>query len=188
MKKLLVSFLVAVFFFLGSGTSVYAATENDIIIALEATNVPAHYVQQAKNYLQANDVSSAQADELVGYIYNAKEIVDASGAVNVGDLSRAEVLAIFDEITAAASVLNMTVTLNANEGILYDADGTVVFTASIKGVSGYLNGTGNGTISVNEVKQTGASNLYLVSGLALLVAAAGSVVIAKKRSYATYEA
>jgi len=76
----------------------------------------------------------------------------------------------------------MTVTLNANEGILYDADGTVVFTASIKGVSVYLNGTGNSTISVNEVKQTGASNLYLADGIALLVAAAGSVVIAKKPS------
>ena len=188
MKKLLVSLLVAVFFFLGSGTSVYAATETDIITTLESATVPAHYVQQAKNYLQANDVSASQADELIGYINNAKEIVVSSGAKNVSDLSRAEGLAIFDEITAAASVLGMTVTMGSNEVTLYDASGNIVSTFPVKGVSGYLDGSGNGSLSVNEVKQTGASNLYLVSGLALLVAAVGSAVVAKKRSYASYGA
>lgn len=188
MKKLIVSFLVAVFFFLGSATNAYAATENDIITSLEAAQVPAHYVQQAQNYLRANDVSAQQADEIVGFINNAKKIVVSTGAVNVGDLSNAEAQAIFDEIMAAASVIGMTVTMGSNEVTLFDANGNIVSTFPIKGLSGYLDGTGNASIAVNEVKQTGSSNLYLAGGIALLVAAVGSVVVSKKRAYASFEA
>ena len=188
MKKLIVSFLVAVFFFLGSAPSAYAATENDIITSLEAAQVPAHYVQQAQNYLRANDVSAQKADEIIGFINNAQKIVDASGAVNVGDLSQAEGQAIFKEISAAAAVIGMTVTMGSNEVTLFDANGNIVSTFPIKGVSGYMDGTSNASLSVNEVKQTGSSNLYLAGGIALLVAAAGSVVVSKKRAYASFEA
>ena len=56
MKKVIVSLLFAFVLFFGAQPNVAAATENDIIATLEASNLPSKYVQQAKNYLMLIDV------------------------------------------------------------------------------------------------------------------------------------
>lgn len=173
MKKVIVSLLFAFVLFLGTAPNVAAATENDIIATLEATNLPANYVQQAKNYLNANDLTAAQADQVIAHINNAQAIVTASGAKSVNQLSTAEREAISAELSAATAVLDMTITMTSKEGIFYDVDGNVAATFPTKG---------------NDVKQTGSNNVYLAGGITLLVAAIGSAVVAKKRFYAHVEA
>lgn len=166
MKKIL-SVLAIAFFFFGASTSVSAASENDIVTALNNAGVPAVYVTQAENYLRTTDVSEAEADQIIMNINNAAAI--ANGVTDPSQLTQAQRNAIIAEVTSAASVLGLT--LNVEDGVVtfFNADGSVVAQFSMNG---------------NEVKQTGSSYTYLVSGLVLLVAAAGSVVLLKRKSLA----
>ena len=173
MKKVIVSLLFAFALFFGAQPNVAAATENDIISTLEASSLPSNYVQQAKNYLMSNDVTAEEADQIIVHINNAQAVVNARGAKSVNQLTQADGQAILAELTAAAAILDMTVTMNSKEIIIYGADGTVVATFPTKG---------------NDVKQTGANNLYLAGGISLLVAAAGAAVVAKKRFQFAVEA
>lgn len=173
MKKVIVSLLFAFVLFFGTQPNVAAATENDIISTLEASSLPSNYVQQAKNYLMSNDVTAEEADQIIVHINNAQAVVNAGGAKSVNQLTQAEGQAILAELTAAAAILEMTVTMNSKEIIIYGADGTVVATFPTKG---------------NDVKQTGSNNLYLAGGISLLVAAAGAAVVAKKRFQFVVEA
>lgn len=164
MKKILSVLALALFFF-GTSTSVSAASESDIIAALNDTGVPAVYVTQADNYLKANDVSEAEADQIIEHIKNAAAI--ANGVTDISQLTQEQRNAIIAEVTSAASVLGLTLTVEDGVVTFYDAAGNIVAQFSLSG---------------NEVKQTGSSYIYLVSGLGLLVAAAGSAVLLKRKS------
>ena len=173
MKKFIVSLLFAFVLFFGTQPNVAAATENDIIATLEATSLPSNYVQQAKNYLMSNDVTAEEADQIIVYINNAQSIVNARGANSVNQLTTADRQAILAELTAATAVLDITVTVTSKGVVFSNATGTVMATFPTKG---------------NDVKQTGANNLYLAGGISLLVAAAGAAVVAKKRFQFAVEA
>lgn len=165
MKKIL-TILALAFFFLGAtSTSVSAASENDIVTALNNAGVPAVYVTQAENYLKANDVSEAEADQIIGHIKNAAAI--ANGVTDLSQLTQEQLQAILTEATAAAAVIGLTLTLEDGVVTFYDTANSIVAQFSLSG---------------NEVKQTGSSYIYLVSGLVLLVAAAGSAVLLKRKS------
>lgn len=166
MKKILSVLAIALFFF-GASTSVSAASENDIITALNDAGVPAVYVTQAENYLKANDVTEAEADQIIEHIKNAAAI--ANGVTDVSKLSREQLQAILSEATSAAAILGLTLTVEDGVVTFYDAANSIVAQFSLSG---------------NEVKQTGSSYIYLVSGLGLLVASAGSAVLLKRKSVA----
>jgi LPXTG-motif cell wall-anchored protein len=163
MKKIL-SVLAIALLFLGFSTSASAASENDIITALNNAGVPAVYVTQAENYLKANDVTAAEADQIIASIKRAAVI--AAGVTDPSKLTQEQLQAILSEVTAAATVLGIT--LNLADGVVTfaDADNKIVAQFSLSG---------------NEVKQTGSSYTYLVSGLALLVASVGSVFFIKRK-------
>ncbi|MDN5372951.1 MAG: hypothetical protein PWR19_1997 [Carnobacterium sp.] len=164
MKKIL-TVLALAFFFFGTSTSVSAASENDIITALNDAGVPAVYVTQAENYLKAHDVTDAEADQIIVRIQNAAAI--AGGVTDLSKLTQDQLQAILAEATAAASILGLTLSLEDGVVTFFDAGSSVVAQFSLSG---------------NEVKQTGSSYIYLVAGLGLLVAAAGSVVLLKRKS------
>ena len=88
MKKVIVSLLFAFVLFFGTQANVAAATENDIIKTLVATNLPANYVQQAKNYLRSHDVPAEEADQIIVYINNAQAVVTARGAKSMNQLTK----------------------------------------------------------------------------------------------------
>lgn len=165
MKKILSILALAVFFFGAGASTVSAASEGDIVSTLNNAGVPAVYVTQAENYLKTTDVSEAEADQIIDHIKNAAAI--ANGVTDPSQLSRDQLLAILGEVTSAASVLGLTVTAADGVATFYDADGNTVAQFSLTG---------------NEVKQTGSSYTYLVSGLVLLVGAAGSALLLKRKS------
>lgn len=167
MKKFLTFLALAVFFLGATSTTVSAASENDIITALNNAGVPAVYVTQAENYLRTTDVSEAEADQIITNINNAAAI--ANGVTDLTQLTQEQRNAIIAEVTSAASVLGLTLTVEDGVVTFFNADGSVVAQFSMSG---------------NEVKQTGSSYIYLVSGLVLLVAAAGSAVLLKRKSLA----
>lgn len=86
--------------FLGTSTSVSAASESDIIATLNDAGVPTVYVTQAENYLRANDVTDAEADQIISHINNAAAI--ANGVTDLSQLSQEQLQAILAEATAAA--------------------------------------------------------------------------------------
>ena len=113
MKKVIVSLLFVFVLFFGAQANVAAATENDIIKTLVATNLPSNYVQQAKNYLRSNEVTAEEADQIIVHINNAQ--------------------AILAELTATTAVLDITVTVTSKKVVFSDAEGTVVAAFPTKG-------------------------------------------------------
>ena len=173
MKKIIVSLSFAFVLFFGVQANVAAATENDIIKTLVSSSLPSNYVQQAKNYLRSNDVTAEEANQVIDHINNAQAVVNARGANSLSQLTTADRQAILAELTAATAVLDITVTVTSKGVVFSNATGTVMATFPTKG---------------NDVKQTGANNLYLAGGISLLVAAAGAAVVAKKRFQFAVEA
>ena len=133
MKKVIVSLLFAFVFFFGAQANVAAATENDIIKTLVATNLPSNYVQQAKNYLRSNEVTAEEADQIIVHINNAQAVVTARGAKSMNQLTKADKQAILAELTATAAILDITVTVTSKRVVFNDANGTVVATFPTKG-------------------------------------------------------
>jgi uncharacterized beta-barrel protein YwiB (DUF1934 family) len=133
LKKVIVSLLFAFVLFFGAQANVAAATENDIIKTLVATNLPSNYVQQAKNYLRSHDVTAEEADQIIVRINNAQAVVTARGAKSINQLTKADKQAILAELTATAAVLDITVTVTSKQVIFSDADGTVVAAFPTKG-------------------------------------------------------
>ena len=133
MKKVIVSLLFAFVLFFGAQANVAAATENDIIKTLVATNLPSNYVQQAKNYLRSHDVTAEEADQIIVHINNAQAIVNARGAKSMNQLTKADKQAILAELTATTAVLDITVTVTSKKVVFSDAEGTVVAAFPTKG-------------------------------------------------------
>ena len=133
MKKVIVSLLFTFVLFFGALSNVAAATENDIIKTLVATNLPSNYVQQAKNYLRSNDVTVEEADQIIVHINNAQTVVNARGAKSMNQLTQADKQAILAELTATAAVLDITVSVTSKEVIFSDAEGTIIAAFPTKG-------------------------------------------------------
>ena len=133
MKKVIVSLLFVFVLFFGAQANVAAATENDIIKTLVATNLPSNYVQQAKNYLRSHDVTAEEADQIILHINNAQAVVTARGAKSINQLTKADKQAILAELTATAAISDITVTVTSKRVVFNDANGTVVATFPTKG-------------------------------------------------------
>jgi len=133
MKKVIISLLFAFVLFFGAQSNVAAAAENDIISSLKASSLPSNYVQQAKNYLMSNDVTTEEADQIIVHINNAQAVVNARGAKSVNQLTKADKQAILAELTATAAVLDITVSVTSKEVVFSDAYGTIIATFPTKG-------------------------------------------------------
>ena len=133
MKKVIVSLLFVFVLFFGAQANVAAATENDIIKTLIATNLPSNYVKKKKNYLRSNEVTAEEADQIIVHINNAQAIVNARGAKSMNQLTKADKQAILAELTATTAVLDITVTVTSKKVVFSDAEGTVVAAFPTKG-------------------------------------------------------
>ena len=161
MKKLTALLMIAILV-LTMGAAVSAATEADIISALQAANVPAVYVSQAQSYLAANEVTAAQADEIIANIEKAKAV--AGSETKIANLSTSQINQIGTYVNNAAQVLEMKAVLPKDGTVgIYDSTGKLVFAAS-KG---------------NAVKQTGYDYSLVLSGF-LTVLLAGVTAVAGK--------
>lgn len=167
MKKLTALLMIAILV-LTMGAAVSAATEADIISALQAANVPAVYVSQAQSYLAANEVTAAQADEIIGYINDAK--ATAAGQTSLSKLTADQKNEILADVTAAAKVLDLKATYNGVDHTIgiTDTTGKLVIAVS----------------SANAVKQTGYDYSLVLIGL-LTVLLAGVIAVSRKVRTAT---
>lgn len=150
------------------------ANEQKILDELNAKKVPAEYVTQAKNYFEKDDVTvtADQATQIIANIDDAANIAKSAGIKTKADLDKASAAtidAIVAKASAAAKVINLTVSYDAKKGVatIKDAKGNVVATTNV------------GT------KKTGAdstSTIAVVSFLGLAVAVLA--VVTKKNAKA----
>lgn len=150
------------------------ANEQKILDELNAKKVPAEYVTQAKNYFEKDDVTvtADQATTIIANIDDAAQIAKTAGIKSADDLAKASTAtidAIVAKASAAAKVVDLTVSYDAKNG-----------TATVKDTKGNVVATTNvGT------KKTGAdstSTIAVVSFLGLAVAVLA--VVTKKNAKA----
>ena len=166
MKKVLTMFLMIIVMVTGLVSIVAAATVNDIVTALNGASVPEVYVLQAKSYLDSRTVSSAQADQVIVHINNAKAI--AAGETKASKLTATQKSGILQEIIAAAAVLNLQATYANHTLTVKDSSNKIVFTVS----------------SAEVIKQTGHDYSIALFGLGFLLLAAGAGFVLYKKASA----
>lgn len=140
MKKIL-SAVLSVAVIMVCSISVFAAGinsyEKQILDTLRAginlngtvSYLPAEYINQAENYLNTSvDITQAQAQEILGYIEEARALVLADGADSIEGLKSQTNEAVFKMAQQAAAVLGLKLTISGNKVVVItDAEGNVVF-------------------------------------------------------------
>ncbi|MDR1028194.1 MAG: hypothetical protein LBL63_02110 [Clostridiales Family XIII bacterium] len=177
MKKRFVLVLVAVVmvFTLAMPIVASAASESDIIAAInqgvtvngQTKAIPAKYVNAVQKYLDANDLTAAQADTLIAAINDARSTWVATGELNFASMTDAQKQSLQDKAVAAASAIGAKLTIDGDVIKVVDPNGKVF---SIDVASG-------------DIKQTGYSSalpIAVASGLVVLLVAAFALT-GKKR-------
>ena len=147
MKKVFAILLVIALLVIPMSLSVSAegalnAEEQRILDALKGTvtvngvefHIPDNYVTQAENYLKTHDVTKAEADEVLGYIDEGKEIVKNSDLKKTSDLKvlpQKDKQAILDLGKKASAVVEATLTYDGKEvTIVANNSGETLFDAA----------------------------------------------------------
>lgn len=174
LKKMIAVSLTAAMMVATTVTTFAAGTidsnEAAIIAELEAKNVPAEYVSQAKNYFEQDgiDVTESQAESIIANIDDAAVIAKEAGIKSTADLAKADT-AVFDKImgkvSSAADVVGLTAAYDAKTG-----------TATIKDGAGKIVATSN-----VGVKETGADSMSTVAVMSVLGAAVVALVATAKK-------
>ncbi|MBM6840738.1 cell wall anchor protein [[Clostridium] spiroforme] len=178
MKKLLSSLLVACLMFVASISATSAvgtitAKEQQIIDALQAgvevdgvkVTLQAADINAAKTYLTNNDITDDQVSTVLSQISAAKSYMQTNKIKDIASIKGAHATAILKYAQAAASALNLTLTVGADGTVtVKDASGKLVYsTAQVIKKTGY------------DLTQTVA----MAGGLVAVLLAAG--LIAKRK-------
>lgn len=173
MKNVIKIALVALISFVLIGTvQVKAMSESELLSKLSATydinGYKFHMSESdkalAKRYLDENNVSAKDADYIAAKVDEAVKILRDSGAKDLSDFSKlssatkSKLKALVADIASNTSV-KATVTKGAV--VIYNADGSVF-------------------AEMNKLVKDTGSEMYVIPALALLVVAAGGVVITRK--------
>lgn len=175
MKKLLTSLLAVALIACATvapanAAGTITADEQKIITKLEGYGVPAEYVTQAKNYLLANDVTSADVNTLISKIEEVKAMCDEAGITTVKQLEDADASfhnKFLAAVNNAAAVIGVKVSVSA--------DGTVT---AVDSKGNPVTGS-----TTKPMGQTGASvdtAIATLAGLVAVVAVSGAVASKKK--------
>lgn len=151
------------------------ANEQSVLNELNAKKVPAEYVSQAQNYFEKDDVSltAEQAAVIIANIDDAAAIAKAAGIKTKDDVAKAStetINSIVAKANAAAAVVNLKVSYNAQTGVvtIVTADGkSTVFTTNV------------GT------KKTGADSMSTVAVISVLGLAVASLAVVSKKNAKT---
>lgn len=144
MKKKICSLLIASFMIMTSLTTTHAvgtitSEEQKIIDVLEAgVEVDGSKVtpkdadiNAAKNYLTNHDVTASQVSAILSQIEAAKAYMKANHIKDTSMITGEHASALLEYVRAAAKVLGLTVTVNADGTVsIIDADGNLIYTTT----------------------------------------------------------
>jgi hypothetical protein len=157
----------------GTSITAFAAPNDDTIAALKNAKVPATYIIQAENYLKTNTLTADQSVAVVAQITDAGNVIEASGITDLTKLSAADKDKILQNVVDAGNSIGLTI------NVTKQSNGQFSIVA--------VNAAGESVLNLtsNEVKQTGLDNTIIyVGGLMILLAAGSALVLRKKYSFA----
>ena len=173
MKKLLVLSFAVLSFLVGVKTT-YAMTEQELKTKLSKTytingaefKVDSDNLVLLQRYLDAYDVSSADAQYIADRVDEAVAIIQRSGKTNINDLSAStknELKALVEKVSANTSV---KATVTKGSIVIYKPDGSGVFAEVTK-----------------LVKQTGnnVDSMAIVAGVSFAIVLAGASFVVVRR-------
>lgn len=189
MKKILSAFiglaLVAIMAVSASAASGINDNERRVLDLLSSKTesgafIPVNYVNQAENYFLQIDLTAEQADQIIGYMQHALDILNARKSVvaaaggdtfNLKGLAYADKKAILEDGQKACAVIGLNLIFDGTNVVITDANDSskVYFTnAPIIKVTG---------------EETGRYTALIVGSAALILAAAaaGAVVLAREK-------
>jgi uncharacterized protein VirK/YbjX len=158
----------------GTSITAFATPNDDTITALKNAKVPATYIIQAENYLKTNTLTADQSVAIVAQITEAGNVLKASGITDLTKLNDADRDKILQNVVAAGNSIGLA--MNATK----QSNGQFSIVAVNAGGESVLN------LTSNQVKQTGLDNTIIyVGGLMILLAAGSALILRKKYSFAT---
>ena len=171
MKKTLTIAILFVMLVMLTLTGVKAATNatlaNDIYAKLAQYGATAADKVKIERYLADNPVTDEEANTIMTKVDEAIAVMDAEGVKDYTKLSEESKTKVKTSAQSAANTVGLTLTFQKGSVEVYNAEGKLVETASIKN-TGKLAYTGN---NVNTI--------LVVSSIAVIALAA--TVVAKKR-------
>ncbi|AGK95851.1 hypothetical protein [Clostridium pasteurianum] len=184
-SKRLLTAVVAASLVIGTSVTAFGATKDNVITALQNARVAQPYISQARVYLNQHDVSASQLDVVVANINAAAPKLQAVNG-DVSKLSAADKKTVQANITAAANAIGLTVSFIGNQtAVLKDAAGNVIFTGTGNPVHPTnANSTSQPVGNTLAKTATNYENFAALGAFLIATAAAGSVVVAKKRQLA----
>lgn len=183
-KKLLTS-VVAASLVLTTSVTAFAATKDDVITALQNAYVAQPYIARTRVYLNQHDVSASQLDIVVANINAAAPKLRAVKG-DISKLSTADKKAIQANITAAANAVGLTVSFIGNQtAVLKDAAGNIIFIGKGNPVHP-TKATSTSQPIGNTLAKTATNygDFAALGAFLIATAAAGSVVVARKKQLA----
>jgi hypothetical protein len=156
----------------GTTITAFATPNDDTIAALKNAKVPATYIIQAENYLKTNTLTADQSVAIIAQITEAGDILKASGITDLTKLSAADRDKILQNVVDAGNAIGLTV------NVAKESNGQFSIAAVNDAGESVLN------LTSNEVKQTGLDNTIIyVGGLIIILAASSALVLRKKYSF-----
>lgn len=152
----------------------YAATNTDVINELKAgfkvngvqKNIPNEYIKVAQDFLDSNNLTSAQLDELIEDGRAIKKEWQATGIVEFRNLPESVRNKLMNMASEAAKKVGATISFDGKNIQIKDKNGRT-YQISLR----------------NPIKTTGSdiTNIVLLGSVFLVIIAAASIIVIKKR-------
>lgn len=160
------------------------AAEQSILDELNTTivmngvekRVQPQYVNQAENYFNTIEVTDEQAEQIIAKIDEIKTFLQGTSATKIAELTSEEADTVAELAQEALSVINLTLQYTKSTGAvsIVDADGTVVFSATVAAISGDAD---------NPIKVTGFGfnipGIAAVGGVGIVLVSAAGIYLIK---------
>lgn len=108
------------------------ALKSDIQLKSSTYKLPAEYINQAENFLNANDLTADEVNQILAKINQAKEIAKDVNARKIADIPSSVKKEIITLASEAAKVVDLKLTVKSgNQIVITDSENVVVFEATV---------------------------------------------------------
>ena len=170
LTKKLTSLVVAAALVVGTSITAFAAPKDEVIQALKDAKVPQTYIIQAENYLKTRTLTSEEAAAVKAQVSVAEKVMVDAGTKDASKLTSEQKNEVLAAVKKAGESVGLTVSVTKQsngqfEIVAKDASGKIVASFTSK-----------------EVKQTGINTTIIYAGALMMILAAGSVLVVRRKS------